>query len=107
MTTAKHEVGEIQRTGATIYVLNAQGVNRWTAHVQPGFDDSHKRISDAECEAIAESLARASMLIAAAPDLLTALDGLMALESRGRIMPIGKEWDAARAAIAKATGSAA
>ena len=45
-------------------------------------------------------------LIAAAPDLLAALDGLMTLESRGRIMPIGKEWDAARAARAKARESA-
>lgn len=42
-------------------------------------------------------------LIAAAPDLLQALGDLMNLESRGRVMPIGKEWDAARAAIAKAT----
>ena len=43
-------------------------------------------------------------LIAAAPDLLAALESLMDIESRGRIMPIGKEWDSARAAIAKATG---
>lgn len=43
-------------------------------------------------------------LIAAAPDLLAALLALMDLESRGRVMPIGREWDAARAAIAKATG---
>jgi hypothetical protein len=43
-------------------------------------------------------------LIASAPDLLEALEGLMALESRGRIMPIGKEWDKARAAIAAARG---
>lgn len=35
-------------------------------------------------------------------DLLAALEGLMALESRGRVMPFGKEWDDARAAIAKA-----
>lgn len=41
-------------------------------------------------------------LIAAAPELLDALEGLMALESRDRVMPIGAEWDAARAAIAKA-----
>ena len=42
-------------------------------------------------------------LIATAPELLEALEGLMALESRGRLMPIGREWDAARAAISKAT----
>ena len=40
----------------------------------------------------------------AVDDLLEALHGLMAAESRGRVMPIGKAWDAARAAIAKATG---
>ncbi|MBN7822217.1 hypothetical protein [Bowmanella yangjiangensis] len=34
--------------------------------------------------------------------LFEALDGLMMEESRGRIMPIGKAWDDARAAIAKA-----
>lgn len=44
-------------------------------------------------------------LIAAAPELLEALKKLMDLESRGRIMPIGAEWDAARAAIAKAEGA--
>lgn len=43
-------------------------------------------------------------LIVAAPMLLEALDGLMELERRGRLMPIGREWDAARAAIAAATG---
>lgn len=29
-----------------------------------------------------------------------ALEGLMALEARDRLMPIGREWDAARAAFA-------
>lgn len=43
-------------------------------------------------------------LMAAAPELFNALESLMALESRGRIMPIGKEWDQARAALAKARG---
>src|SRR5699024_2296674 len=41
-------------------------------------------------------------LIAAAPDLMAALQALMDEESRGRIMPIGPAWDMARAAIAKA-----
>lgn len=40
-------------------------------------------------------------------ELRRALESLMALESRGRVMPVGREWDAARAAIAKATGSPA
>lgn len=38
-------------------------------------------------------------------ELLAALKGLMDLESRGRIMPIGAEWDKARAAITKAEKS--
>lgn len=37
------------------------------------------------------------------PDLLGALQGLMQVESRGRVMPAGQEWDNARAAIKKAT----
>lgn len=53
--------------------------------------------SQDECEANAR-------LIAAAPELLEALSALMELERRGRFMPIGREWDAARAAIARATG---
>jgi len=39
----------------------------------------------------------------AAPDvagLVEALEGLMRLESRGRVMPVGAEWDAARQALA-------
>lgn len=38
---------------------------------------------------------------AAIAELVGALKGLMLHESRSRIMPIGIEWDAARAAIAK------
>lgn len=34
-------------------------------------------------------------------ELSEALGGLMDLECRGRIMPTGKEWDAARAALMK------
>ncbi len=43
-------------------------------------------------------------LIAAAPELYEALVALMDLESRDRVMPAGPEWDAARAALAKARG---
>lgn len=39
--------------------------------------------------------------VAISEALFNALDGLMLEESRGRIMPIGKAWDDARAAIAK------
>lgn len=34
--------------------------------------------------------------------LVAALEGLMRVEAGGRIMPIGAEWDAARAALSKA-----
>lgn len=43
-------------------------------------------------------------LIAAAPKLLKALEGIMRVEARDRIMPVGAEWDAARAVIAEVTG---
>lgn len=41
---------------SSIYELNARGTNRWWAHVQAGQDDDGKRISEAECEAIARCL---------------------------------------------------
>lgn len=49
--------GKVEATRAFVYVLNRAGVNRWTAQVQSGFDDDDKRISDAECEAIARRIA--------------------------------------------------
>lgn len=45
--------------GATAYVLNADGMNRWTAQVQPGYNDAGKRVSDAECQSIARRIAAA------------------------------------------------
>lgn len=50
-----------------------------------------------DCEANAH-------LIAAAPELYEALEGIMRAEARDRVMPAGAEWDAARAALAKARG---
>ena len=46
-------------------------------------------------------------LIAAAPELLEALSGLLKAVERGVLPESGSAQDAARAAIAKATGSAA
>jgi hypothetical protein len=40
-------------------------------------------------------------------ELLAALQGLMELEKRGRVMPIGREWDAARAAVSRSLEVAA
>lgn len=40
-----------------------------------------------------------SSLLSEVAALRKALEGLMQLESRGRVMPIGAEWDAARAAL--------
>ncbi|KQP02499.1 hypothetical protein ASF45_20820 [Pseudorhodoferax sp. Leaf265] len=45
--------------GATVYALNIDGVNRWSAQVQPGFDDNDQRVSDAECQTIARRMAAA------------------------------------------------
>ena len=49
--------------GMTVYLLNARGVNRWSAWVQPGFDDVAKRISDKECAAVAKKLAEGFNLL--------------------------------------------
>jgi hypothetical protein len=58
----------VQRVGSTIYVLNARGHNRWSAQVQPGRNDNDERISDSECESIAEALARFGTRPAAEPN---------------------------------------
>lgn len=42
---------------------------------------------------------RISQLETQVAELREALEGLMALESRGRVMPIGAEWDNARATL--------
>lgn len=69
-----------------------------------GSDFLHVESGTVERIAVVRFAADAN-LISAAPDLLDALNKLMALESRGRVMPVGREWDAARAAIAKVEGA--
>jgi hypothetical protein len=54
---AQQERQEVLRDGATIYTLNANGTNRWSARVDGGHDDDGRRISEAECERIAAALA--------------------------------------------------
>lgn len=51
------EFGPIQRKNNLLYCLNSRGHNRWTALVQPGFDDDAKRVSDDECARVAQALA--------------------------------------------------
>lgn len=51
--------GKVLVVRATVYVLNSAGVNRWSAQVQPGFDDNDQRVSDAECQTIARRMAAA------------------------------------------------
>jgi hypothetical protein len=85
-------------SGRTVYALNDQGFNRFSAQVQ----DAHT--SAAELDANAR-------LIAAAPELLEALEDMFngwryIRETHGDLYGVGwdlAEWKA-RAAIAKATG---
>ena len=55
--TNERDASAVLVADSTIYVLNAQGYNRWSANVQPGQDDDGKRISDEECKSIARALA--------------------------------------------------
>lgn len=100
MPEHKHTPGPWSVAGVTIYSLNKNEVNRFDARVQQGWDDSQERTSRAECEANAR-------LIAAAPDLLEALEAMLEAYDDG----VGKDWERpywlkAHAAIAKATGQA-
>lgn len=88
---------------APMVVVAARALCKRASEICDVNDDDNWKVYGEEFLADAEVMLKAI----GAPDLLQALRDLMALESRGRIMPIGKEWDAARAAIAKATGSEA
>lgn len=90
MSERKHTPGPWMVEGRTVYALNDDGYNRFSALVQ----DAHTPGDELEANA---------QLIAAAPELLEALEALTAnyadVEQGG-----SKNVDKARAAIAKATG---
>jgi hypothetical protein len=95
--------GEDAEKQTFIYALNERGSNRFWFDIQPGWTDDKQRTSSAELSANA-------LLIAAAPELLEALRAITdQLERIGdtRYDKDGQYIDAARAAIAKATGEQA
>lgn len=95
MSKFKGTTGPWYRSGKTVYALNEQGFNRFSALVQGA------HTSDEELEAIAR-------LIAAAPDLLESLTNLVGLAKLGAAS-LDKYHAAlsdAEAALAKARGEA-
>ena len=97
MSERKFTTGPWMLSGRTVYALNDQGFNRFSALVQ----DAHTSAVELDANA---------RLIAAAPELLGALEYLMAIADRsGRERYIQFQLtpeflEPARAAIAKATG---
>ncbi|HBO4892784.1 TPA: hypothetical protein L4V44_002651 [Pseudomonas aeruginosa] len=81
----KHTSGPWYRDGTTVYALNPQNFNRFSAQIH----GAHTPKS--ELEAVAQ-------LMQAAPELLEALVALVECEQTTPEL-----WEAARAAIAKAT----
>ncbi|HGW5894479.1 TPA: hypothetical protein ACQTX2_004726 [Pseudomonas aeruginosa] len=81
----KHTPGPWYRDGTTVYALNPQNFNRFSAQIH----GAHTPKS--ELEAVAQ-------LMQAAPELLEALVALVECEQTTPEL-----WEAARAAIAKAT----
>jgi len=106
-----HTHTDWQVDGSTVYALNLEGSNRFTANVQPGWaTDGRLRTESEECVANAR-------LMAAAPCLLAALRDAEEFIANGIEygyirMPDADTPDSAhetpeiiRAAIAKATGA--
>lgn len=90
---------QIQLEGATLFVLNARGVNRWWASVQPGQDDDGRRIPDAECEAAARSLMKGLRSAALVVDAIARQwDGCIYDDAPGERIDIGQAIRAAGAA---------
>lgn len=79
-------------TNWTVYGLNDQGYNRFSAQIQRGNTAPMEHTGSDE-------IAANALLIAAAPELLVALEGVLRVADRATV-----EFDAARAAIRKAKG---
>jgi len=101
--SAKHTPGPwLQVIGrAFVFAFNSKRYNRFSVHVEPGHDDDEQRTSVAELEANAR-------LIAAAPDMLEALEEALFTASPARLEhpTMFAAWEKMSAAIAKAKGEA-
>lgn len=73
----KDSAGPVRIDGATVYVLNGRGANRWWAQVQPGQDDDGRRVSVDECRHVAQAIAAALV----APQDAVMLNGLTDAET--------------------------
>lgn len=102
-----HTHTEWLRVGTTVYALNAEGTNRFSAQVQGGW------ATDGRLRTDAEELEANARLMAAAPQLLEALQDLVEVARVLEPKTIGDQNDqesrisTAEAAIAKATGEPA
>jgi hypothetical protein len=87
--------------GGSVYALDESGqVNRFYINVQPGYV-VRTRLSSTSVHTPYSELDANARLISAAPELLEALIGVVRVADRKT-----DEFDAARAAIEKATGAA-
>lgn len=102
MSENKFTPGPWHAASTTVYAFNAEGYNRFSAHVYGGDGDFGSRISPDEVTANA-------VLMSAAPDLLEALQGML------QVYGGGTQWNAptsveielhelAKMAISKARG---
>ncbi len=97
MSESKHTPGEWLLVDHTVYALNDQGENRFTALVQGGW--VHRGSFSSERTSEDEKSANAR-LIASAPDLLEALKYVMSAHGE----QLTDAFDQAHKAIAKAEG---
>jgi len=88
-----HTKGPWLISGSTVYAINQDDCNRFSARVYEGHDDFDKKISREEVEANA-------LLMSAAPEMLAALEAVLSVADRATV-----EFDLARTAIAKAKGA--